>query len=245
MKKIYATVCLALGLSQGITAQGWITITDEYGTDVTNGTTSLWMWTGNTMVVHLTSEIGGVGSRNVNVKRYEVAVLPGSQNYFCWNLCYLPQEAGDLPLWVAADQQMMYANQAFSGFGAYHMPDNTEGYSTYRYVWYDANFAADSAFVDITFGNSLGVNDVVAAPALSMQPNPANQSVLLNFGTASGNNDRVVVCDALGAQVLSEPVLAGQRNTTLSTAALRSGVYFVSILRSGAAVSTQRLAVTH
>lgn len=245
MKKAYATAVLALGLAQVTLGQGWITITDEYGTDVTNGSTSLWMWTGSTMEIDLNTVIGGIGSRQVNVKRYELSVQPGSQNYFCWNLCYLPQEAGTLPLWVAADEQLLYANQPFSGFHAYHVPDNTEGLSTYRYVWYDANFTADSAFVDITFGNSLGVTDVVPAPSLTLQPNPANQSVLLNFGALGGNDDRVVVFDALGAQVTAEPVLAGQRSITLNTAELLSGVYFVSIIRSGAALSTQRLVVAH
>lgn len=245
MKKAYATAVLALGLAQVSSGQGWITITDEYGTDVTNGSTSLWMWTGSTMEIDLNTVIGGIGSRQVNVKRYEVSVQPGSQNYFCWNLCYLPQEAGTLPLWVSADEQLLVANQPFSGFHAYHVPDNTEGLSTYRYVWYDANFVSDSAFVDITFGNSLGVSDVVATPALTMQPNPADQNVFLSFGVASGDNDRAVVFDALGAQVLDQSFVAGQRNTVLSTAALRSGVYFVSILRSGAVVSTQRLVVAH
>lgn len=232
-------------MAQVTSGQGWITITDEYGTDVTNGSTSLWMWTGSTMEIDLNTVIGGIGSRQVNVKRYELSVQPGSQNYFCWNLCYLPQEAGTLPLWVAADEQLLYANQPFSGFHAYHVPDNTEGLSTYRYVWYDANFVSDSAFVDITFGNSLGVSDVEAVPTLTMQPNPANQSVMVGLGAASGSSDQVVVFDALGAQVLSEPVLSGQRNVTLSTSDLGSGVYFVSIVRSGTVVSTQRLVVSH
>lgn len=230
-----------LGLQQ---AQGqWITLTDLHGNDVTNGMANEWELTGGTtQVIHLDAVISGPVGRTVNVKRYETGVQAGTQNYFCWALCYLPRNAGQTPLWVSGDDQAMSPGNVFSGFGGYHIPSTTYGSSSYRFVFYDVNNPTDSAFVDLAFTGVLSVADRAAAGAFTIVPNPANTDVTVMVADGA---DQVQVFNALGERVLQRGVGAADRTINMVVADLQQGVYFVTLLERGRAIATQRLVVAH
>lgn len=241
----YAFAFTALCVATGANAQ-WITLTDHDGVDVTNGSSSHFQLTsaGATLVIHLDAVINGGAGRTVNVKRYEMGVAAGTQNYFCWNLCYLPRNAGQTPLWVGDDYQDMNPGVPFTGFGGYHVHNGDYSLSTYRYVWYDVNNPSDSAYVDLVFESAVGVADVAAVQQFSVTPNPANDATMVTYASAGGSADAIVVYNALGGQVLNTPVAATQRNAQLNVASLREGVYFVSLQQRGRTLGTQRLVVT-
>lgn len=242
--KHYALAFAVLAGAQQVSAQGWITLTDANGNDVTNGSSNEWTLTsGTTQVIHLDATISGAVGRTVNVKRYEMGVQAGTQNYFCWALCYLPRNAGQTPLWVSGDDQAMSPGVAFTGFGAYHIPDSVYGTSCYRYVFYDVNAPTDSAFVDFCFSGVIGVQERTGS-AFSMFPNPANGSVVVSLN-AMPDVESLVVFNALGEQVANLGVAAMQQTIVLGTGALQDGLYFVSLVRGGRAVGTQRLVVAH
>lgn len=241
----YALAFAAFCVTTGASAQ-WITLTDHDGIDVTNGSTNKFQITsaGATLVIHLEAVINGGADRTVNVKRYEMGVAPTTQNYFCWNLCYLPQNAGAIPVWVAGDYQNMDPGVPFTGFAGYHVHNGDYSLSTYRYVWYDVANPNDSAYVDLVFESAVGLADVAAVQQFSVTPNPANDATTVTYASSGGSADAVVVYNALGAQVFSTAVAATQRNAQLNLASLREGLYFVSLRQRGRTLGTQRLVVT-
>lgn len=243
----YALAFAALVATQSSQAQGWITLVDHDGNDVTNSSSDAWEVNPGlpfTMVIHLDATINGGSNRTVGLRRYEMGVAAGTQNYFCWNLCYLPRAAGQTPLWVASDNQAMSPGTTFTGFGGYHTPNGDYSLSSYRFVWYDVNNPSDTAFVDLSFESAVGISEAASVGQFSIAPNPANATATVNFDMSAGYADAIAVYNALGAQVLSTPIAATQRTAQLNTAALREGVYFVSLQRQGHALTTQRLVVT-
>ena len=246
MMNKYALAFAAIALANSTSAQ-WITLTDEYGNDVTNSSIDHWEVNSSnpfTMVIHLEAELNGGGNRTVNVKRYEMGVTAGTQNYFCWNLCYLPRNAGQTPLWIGGDSQAMVPGVPFTGFGGYHIPNGDFSLSCYRYVWYDVANPNDSAFVDLCFESAVGIGEALSVDQFSIVPNPANAAAMVNFSLANGNADGIVVHNALGGQVMKSSVAAAQRSAQLSTASLPEGVYFVSLMDQGRTLRTQRLVVS-
>lgn len=246
MMNKYALAFAAVVLANNANSQ-WITLTDVDGNDVTNSSIDHWEVNSSnpfTMVIHLEAELVGGGNRTVNVKRYEMGVTAGTQNYFCWNLCYLPRNAGQTPLWIGGDSQPMTPGVPFTGFGGYHIPNGNFSLSSYRYVWYDVANPNDSAFVDLSFESAVGIGESMALGEFSIVPNPANASTMVNFSLANGNADGIVVHNALGGQVMKASVAAAQRSAQLSTASLPEGVYFVSLTGQGRTLRTQRLVVS-
>lgn len=186
--------------------------------------------------------------REINVKRYELDVIPGTRNYFCWALCYDPVPAGARELWFSMHTVMMGAGQQHDGFYADYMPDGIEGSSTFRFVWYDVNDATDSAYVDITFtALAVGINEHKAPRHFEAYPNPSNGSnVTFSYDLGPSSAPTTLeVYDLLGARVLSKPLNAMQGEVSLSVDELTEGVWIAALERNGHTLATKRLAIIH
>lgn len=191
----------------------------------------------------------GGTSLNVNVKRYELNVQAGTQNYFCWGVCYDAIPAGTLPFWGAGQEAMlpMAPGVTLDNFHAYHVPMGMAGQSTYRYVWFSTAQPTDTVYVDIRFDvTAVGIGEVSAASArLEVSPNPAiAQDAVIDIGldrAAAGT--QLIVHDMLGAAVKRYTVSGQQSRVVLPTGEWTPGVYFVSLQREGALLATRRVVV--
>ncbi len=229
----------------------FITLRDHHG-DVANGATVTYIGTADeaVMEVHVEATLNSGADRIVNVKRYEMGVQPGTQNYFCWGICYGPQDAGAMPFWASMQQHSlpMSAGVPVTNFGAYHSPMGVQGASTYRYVWFDVASPNDSAWADIVFqSNAVGIAEVTGAVrSMNVFPNPSlGQNVEFQIELANGINGAVLaVYDMLGGRVSNTRLSAAGSRTVLPVAGMAPGVYFASVERNGVALATKRFVVT-
>ncbi len=210
--------------------------------------------TGDANAALLTSSLyttrNGSTSINVNVKRYELNAQAGTQNYFCWGVCYDAIPAGTLPFWSAGQEAMlpMAPGATLDNFHAYHVPLGNAGISTYRYVWYNTAAPTDTVYVDIRFeATAVGIEEV-SRPAAQIQayPNPTSGNDLqleVSMDRASAGT-QVVAYDMLGGAVRRLAIGAQQNRLLLPTSDWTPGVYFVSIERNGATLATRRVVVT-
>ncbi|MFZ1694693.1 MAG: T9SS type A sorting domain-containing protein [Flavobacteriales bacterium] len=186
---------------------------------------------------------------NVNVKRYELNVQTGTENYFCWGVCYDALPAGTLPFWGAGQEAVlpMSPGVTLDNFHAYHVPLGHAGISTYRYVWYNTASPTDTVYVDIRFDvAAVGIEEIVQRPArIDAAPNPAiGQDVQLDLSLdRAGLATQVIIHDMLGATVKRYTVTSQQSRWVLPTTEWTPGVYFVSLERNGALLATKRVVV--
>ncbi len=235
----------------GTQAQEFISLTDING-NVVNGTMIVHVGDVNDGVFEedVTATLVAGATRNINVRRYEVDVQPLTGNYFCWGVCYGPQDAGALPVWNALGQHSLAlsAGQAVTNFHGYHEPRGQEGNSTYRFVWFDTSTPTDSVWVDIQFQaiTNVGVEELVASASINAYPNPSKGEDV-QFQLDVRNVDQVldlVVFNAVGERVRTITVRQGQPLVRLSTGALAEGMYFASLQRAGTPLATRRFVVT-
>lgn len=245
-----SSLSLVLALA-GVQAQEFISLTDISG-NVVNGTMMVYVGDYNAVEFEedVTATLVAGPTRNINVRRYEVDVQPLTGNYFCWGVCYGPQDAGALPVWNALNQHSLAltAGQEVTNFHAYHQPRGQVGNSTYRYVWYDTATPNDSVWVDIQFRSidNVGVEELVASASISAFPNPSKGEDV-QFQLDVRNVDQaldLVVFNAVGERVRTITVRQGQPLVRLSTGTLAEGMYFASLQRNGAPLATRRFVVT-
>lgn len=192
----------------------------------------------------------GSTSINVNVKRYELSAQAGTENYFCWGVCYDAIPAGTLPFWSAGQEALlpMAPGVTLDNFHAYHVPMGIAGVSTYRYVWYNTAVPTDTVYVDIRFDvAAVGIEELNGRPArLEAYPNPTSgQDVQLEVTLdRAAPGTQLVAYDMLGAAVRRVAFGANQNRLVLPTSEWTPGVYFVSIERNGATLATRRVVVT-
>ena len=84
---------------------------------------------------------------------------------------------------------------------------------------------------DINISNNVGLNDNVAAASLTVYPNPANDFATVSINSASSDNAKVTIVNAIGEVVFSSSTWlnAGSNNLNINTSALNNGVYFIRV----------------
>lgn len=227
-------------------AQLDLTVTDVWGTQQ-NGQTITYYGEASDLEheVDLHTTLNGPNALTINVRRYELNTVPGSQNYFCWGVCYLPQNSGLLPTWVSQDEVDLTPGTTFEGFHAFYKPLGTADVAGFRYVWYNVDATNDSTWVDIYFDSAVGIGENAAATTFDVHPNPAvGENVVLEHALANpGSLGSVVLRDVLGNTVLTRSLSSAQGRTVIAAGQLRPGVYFATLEQGGKALMTRRITV--
>ncbi|MCB9182858.1 MAG: T9SS type A sorting domain-containing protein [Flavobacteriales bacterium] len=228
-------------------AQGVVTLTNEDG-EVVNGTVIVAPCDWSTDTVSLYSMLTGSSAATVNVRRYEIWPVPGTVNFFCWGVCYLPAAVGTHPTWVSQDHVSMSPGVNYNNFHAYHQAQGNTATMRYKFVWYDvANpNGPDSSWVDIDFCGLVGVPEAGSLNAgLTVWPSPTQgMDVQMEYQLGRGGNAQVVLYNVLGEAMRRSNVGAAQGRIQWSTADLAPGVYFAALERAGQPLATRRFVVT-
>lgn len=248
MEHRYTTFMLTALLALPAAAQS-IHITNGNG-DVLNGSTQyIWLDAAQD-VAELDLPVVNVSGDDkwVGLKRYEMGVQAGTQNYFCWDQCFLAADAGAHPVWEAENPLYLTHNVPVSNFHAYYRPQGHLGTSTFRYVWYTTADHNDSAWVDLVFnGTPAGIEENAGAVrSFSAYPNPSTTgAVTLDYELASlPSGSRLVVYNMLGERALVRTLGAAQGRVVLGNGELGAGIWFATIENNGRAVATRRLVIT-
>lgn len=238
---------LVIALSFSLNAQTF-QLKDHDGNVVNNGD-SFDMWAPDGTIeldFGLDAENVTSSSITVGVKRYEVSVVSGSKNYFCWNVCYSPTLAGEMPYWIAQDPLIMDdVDSVYTNFHAYHRPTGTNGLNMYRYVFYNQADQNDSISINITFNTSptsvveLANNkeDIVAYPS------PAVGNTTFSYKLNQNATAKIVLHNMLGAKVKEFKLSQLEGKLRISVADLQPGVYFYSLVNNNKTVAVKRLVV--
>ncbi len=192
----------------------------------------------------LVTNTSGV-ARTINVKRVELDVLPGTQNYFCWFQCYDPIDAGFSPVWTSPQPIAMAAGEEWPGFYGDYMPKGISGSNTMRYIWFDVDqpSMADSVDVVFTAAEPSGVAELAHVRGFSVYPNPSvGGNINLDYDLAA-SGARLSIYNLLGERKLVKNLGAAQGRVVLGSADLGNGVWFAVIERNGKALATKRLVI--
>jgi hypothetical protein len=176
---------------------------------------------------------------DVKVRRINVNTLQGSDNWFCWDLCYEPivnQSNGSLSL---------PANGTSTAFSGHINNNGLEGNSVVKYCFFNMNNQADSACFEVTYNiNATGVTDATAIKFSNPYPNPANDNVTFNYVLPNANKATVKIYNMLGALVKTNSITDSTGKLTVNTSDLRPGLYLYDLQVSGKSMKTGKFTVT-
>ena len=249
MKTLLRSLLLALtvGLAAQVSAQS-LEIRDSL-TNVLNNDT-LWLpGTGSESVIKsvLRTENMSQATLEVKMKRWEVSVPPGTENYFCWSLCYNAQDAGDRVEWEDNTPVYLVPDSVYKKLQVYHKPHGETGVAVFRYKLWDRANPDDSASFHVIFAVPLGIfGPSTPRPngEVSLAPNPADGWVNFTYkGNANGTNRELVVFDLLGNQVALETLATPSGSFTLNTEEYVPGIYVMSLRENGQLIATKKLVV--
>ena len=236
-------VILFLG-ALNVSAQS-LKLMDLNGNDVTNAVFSDVYDTSSIDPYEFDLDVINLSASNINVEcsRTLNSILPQSESYFCWDVCYSPVvSAAFTPLTINA-------NDTLSGyFHAYFTPNFQAGTSTMRYLFRnDANPNDTANITIIIYTGTLGVQNGIASKNNSIgsvYPNPAKEFTSIKYAVEDFNASTIVISNELG-QVIEEQKLTKNKGAIrLNTGAYQPGIYFYSLFVDGLKLSTKKFIVT-
>ncbi|MBP6870868.1 MAG: T9SS type A sorting domain-containing protein [Bacteroidales bacterium] len=183
-------------------------------------------------------------AKSVLVKKviHDGDTLAGSDNTFCWGLCY-PNTT-----YVSPFPQTIQPGDTSDLFYGDYRPNNLIGISKITYVFWDEMNVNDSVAVNVHYKASpASVNDLAAKiTASGVYPNPASGMAYIDYSIPnSGGNNRLVITNMLGAKIKEIGLKNISGKATLDVSELMNGIYFYSIISDNQQVITGKFLVRH
>jgi hypothetical protein len=156
---------------------------------------------------------------NVKVKKTEISVVPGTENSFCWGMCY------DASVLVSTQYITIPAHSINSdGFYGEYYPKGHLGTSIIRYTFFDMNNTTDSAsMIAVYIATPVGIEELAENNNILLYPNPT--SGIANLNLDLGKNFTIEIFNSLGAKVLQENIISNSIDLSL----LPEGIYYYRI----------------
>jgi hypothetical protein len=179
---------------------------------------------------------------DVQVKKVELSVVPGSMNTFCWGLCFSPS------VYVTSTPITIASNWIDSlGFSGHYSPQEVTGITHMRYVFFKDGDPTDSVCVNVDYAAfPVGMESVSRKGELSnAYPNPAGSTTAFSFNLPEGTTGSIMFRDVLGSMVKNVNLNGTQGKISVATDNLRDGIYFYSLLVNGKSTQTKKLIVKH
>lgn len=243
MKKVLLSILLLAAGALVVHAQtSGFTIKTKDNVVMNSQTFNIWGSVDTTTILSLLFDVtnNGTAIKNTYMERHELSLIPGTQNYFCWDVCYPP--------FVGMSTTGVNINPA----GTYQLgsvdyqPQGQLGMSTIRYVIWDYQNPNDSAWFIVNWGTSpAGVSEIVSGNLLPSYPNPASSYTNVKYELSGAANASLTVYNMLGSVVQTLPVHDAQGTIRLDVSSYTNGIYFYALVADGRTLSTRKFTVTH
>ena len=215
--------------------------------NVVSGTTvEMWADTGSIIAAEFNVKNKSNASKEVKLKKVEQVIVPGAQNYYCWDVCYgfpAPDLAGTLTVDANGVTEGLHLMADYNPLG-------NLGVSSIMYVFFDESTPSDTAYVIVNYhATAVGITERSIQEKNSISnafPNPSSSFFSLNYKMENdAQTGKIRIHNMLGAVVKELELMDKQGTLIIPTSSLSSGLYFYSFLVGNDVVSTKRLTVAH
>jgi hypothetical protein len=184
----------------------------------------------------------GSNTLDVYLTRYDLNVVPGTENSFCWGILCYGSTTFTSPLPATID-----GGNTETSFRGDYLPHGYVGTSTVGYTFFDGNNASDSIHLQINYTIlPTGINEVKNTSFISApSPNPANNLTAFSYALRTNSAASVSIINMLGKTIKTFPLTARNGNIILNTVDLPSGIYMIAMQEAGKNISVQKLIVNH
>jgi len=200
--------------------------------------------TPNTDVV---TRIGDVTVTNTSNRNVHVLIqktfLPGYQK-FSNSLCFGAQcyGADSLPTCTSRFGDTIRVGASNTTFTADFYPNGMEGTTRIKYCFLVNGSTSDSTCTIITYSNVTSTKNRLGSNALVASPNPCTDVLNLSFAPQD-EASRIDLYNLLGQKMLSHNIAPSASSTSIRTADLPTGQYFVRFMMGNKSLATTRVSV--
>jgi len=175
---------------------------------------------------------------NVVVEKEEIQIMPETQNYFCWGMCYDPSVVIGRP--VPLEGNTVSEPNALS---FHHMVNEIPGTNIVRYHAYPDGQPENRVTVEVWFANNATNVSEDAISFGKAYPNPASTTVRFDIQNAGNNVVTATIYNLLGQEIMSQTVSDMQSRIEFPVSHLQPGIYFCNFNIGGVTRKTEKFIV--
>ena len=181
---------------------------------------------------------------SIKVSRQVISATAGSENYFCWQTCFLPTTSVS-PNAITFTSQ----HESINDFQV-HFENNdiVPASASIKYCAFDANNESDSACTIVNFSilgtGVISVEDDFNNVFFSeFHPNPTSSTAFLDYNLMPNDIAEVIISNILG-KIIHQQKLENQNGTLkFDVSNTKSGLYFANIIVNNELKTMKRLVV--
>lgn len=243
MKKHLLFLSALLVISACALAQSTIQLIDGWNGTANNQTYDVWEDT-SVIVANFDFDAKNIGTatKKYMLKREEIYLVPGSDNYICWAQCYAPMVT------VSLESVTIVPNDSFDLSSVHYRDFGNVGTSTIRYIVYDSLNVNDSAWFIVNWhATGVGIDEANAVSAnISAYPNPAVTNTTIKY-ELNGNVTKAAlkIYNLMGEVVKEIKLNNTSGSVAVNTSELDAGIYFYAIIANDKTITTRKLVVAH
>lgn len=236
MKKtfVFSSLLLVsyLGFSQSVELVNPVTNVEATAATLTGSGEMVAEWP----VTNITS-----GAVPIKARREIISEIAGSQNYFCWGVCY------DVNTNVSVLSQTIQAQDTNFTFYAHYKPLGNIGQTDINYCFFNTSNTTDAACHTVHYCFECTVDVAELKPqllSLDLQgANPIHGLTMMNYQLPTGQNQgKLVIFDLAGNLVKSAVVKGNAGSVILASEDFVAGIYLIQV-QSGKEVSSIKIVV--
>ena len=240
MKKVLLIAFLAYFSTLGLFAQS-IQISVG-GNNLNNGDTLVFFSTDTLVSFMVPAEVKNVSTNSISikVKKTELSIVSGSENYFCWSQCYVPS------IFVSPDSIVFSTGSTNTNFSGDYSSKGHRGASYIMYTFFDMYNTNDSiAFVaKYIAGSGVGIeNSQAKAKVSNIYPNPARNTISLNYDLNGTQYAQLEIHNILGSLVKTIEIDETSGFLNIDVTDLNNGVYFYSFIVNNKVITSKKLVI--
>jgi hypothetical protein len=241
MKKILLVLTLIYASTLVLFAQNLSLSYD--GTTYNNGDTITYSSTDVTSLIvsHMWITNNATSNMKVRAKKVILDTVPGSENYFCWTSCYLPQVYIGDTLTIKAGETNKF------NFSGDYEPYGNAGKSRIMYVFYNNADPNDSVayIAEFNAGSGVGYYTLERVDVkLNVFPNPASNFINIDFNIPGNfSQAKFEIRNVLGSVVSQTNITARNGQMSIDVSNLQRGVYFYTLMVDEQAILSKKLVI--
>ena len=212
------------------------------GNNLNNGDTVILFSTDTlvSFIVPATVKNNSTKSISIKVKKTELSIVNGSENYFCWYQCYIPS------IFVSPDSILFSPGTTNTNFSGDYKSHGYRGASYIMYTFFDMHNTNDSiAFVaKYVAGSGVGIENAQAKAKVSnIYPNPARNTISLNYDLNGAQYAQFEIYNILGSLVKTIEIEETSGLLNIDVTDLNNGVYFYSFIVNDKVITSKKLVI--
>jgi hypothetical protein len=178
-------------------------------------------------------------SINVKVKKEEISVIEGTENYFCWKECYAPD------VFVSPELMTIEAGATNDrSFKADYKPKQKNGVSKILYTFFNTDDTNDLVTVLIVFNVSTATNTLNVDWNKNNSkpfPVPAKDYTTIKYELANTNDVKFNVFNLQGKKIEERLINQNKGEITLYANRYKQGIYFYKFIKQGQIIDSGKI----